>query len=71
MSLTGRSDLLTWRAAANPEEADRLEAMTADEMAEDGYYVVGGIARQEYKRGLKFITLWDGYGLSEATWEPM
>ena len=24
----------------------------------------------EYEQGWKFLTLWDGYGLSEATWEP-
>ena len=40
-------------------------------MAVDGYYVVAGIAPHEYKQGWKFLTLWDGYGLSEATWEPM
>ena len=57
--------------AASPEEADELEEMTADEMAVDGYYVVAGIARHEYKQGWKFPTLWDGYGLSEATSEPM
>ena len=57
--------------AANPVGADELEEVTADEMGVDGYYVVGGIARQEYKRGWKFFTLWDGNGLSEATWEPM
>ena len=57
--------------AAKPEEADELEEMTADEMAVDGYYVVAGIARHEYKQGSKFVTLWDGYGLSEAAWEPM
>ena len=57
--------------AANPEEADELEEMTADEMAVDGYYVVAGIARHAYKQGWKFLTLWDGYGLSEATLEPI
>ena len=62
-----RIDLET---AASPEEADKPEEMTADEMAVDGYYVVAGIARHEYKEGWKFLTPWDGYGLSEATWEP-
>ena len=56
---------------ANPQEADELEEMTADEIAVDGYYVVAGIARHEYKQGWKFLTLSDSYGLSEATWEPM
>ena len=54
-----------------PEEADELEEMTADEMAVDGYYVVAGIARHEYKQGWKFLTLSGGYGLSEVTREPM
>ena len=57
--------------AANPEEADELEEMIADEMAVDRYYMVAGIARHEYKQGWKFFTLWDRIGLSEATWEPM
>ena len=43
--------------AASPEEADKLEEMTADERAVDGYYVVAGIARHEYKQGWKFLTL--------------
>ena len=30
-----------------------------------------GTRHHEYKEGWKFLTLWDGYGLSEATWEPM
>ena len=57
--------------AANPEETEELEEMTADEMAVDGYYVVAGIARHAYKQGWTFLTLWDRNGLSEATWEPM
>ena len=57
--------------AASPEEADQLEDLTAEEMAVNGYYVVAGIARREYKQGWKFLTLWEGYGVSEATWEPI
>ena len=57
--------------AANPEEADELEEMTADEMAVDGYHVVAGIAPHEYEQGWKFLTMWDGYGLSQVTWEAM
>ena len=57
--------------AANPQGADELEKMTADEMAVYGYYVVAGIARHEYKQDWRFLTLWDRYGLSEATREPM
>ena len=53
--------------AANPEEADELATMTADEVALNGYYVVAGIARHEYKQGWKFFILFDGYGLSQAT----
>ena len=57
--------------AASPERADKLEEMTGDEMAVNGYYVVAGIARHEYEQGWNFPTLWNGYGLSEATLEPM
>ena len=57
--------------AASPKEADKLEKVTAEEMAVDRYYVVAGIACHEYKQGGKFLTLWPGYGVSEATWEPM
>ena len=37
--------------AANPEEADELEEMTADEMAVDGYYVAAVLVRHLYKQG--------------------
>ena len=56
--------------AASPEEANKLEEMTANQMAVDGYYVVAGIDRHESKQGPKFlVTLWDQCGLSETTWE--
>ena len=45
--------------------------MTPYEMTFNGYYVVAGIGRHVYKKGWKFLTLWDGYGLCEATCEPM
>ena len=67
-SLTRRIHL---ENAANPEQADELEEMPADEMAVDGYYVAAGIARYENKQGWKFVTLWDGYWLSEVSCEPM
>ena len=59
------------QSAASLEEADELEGMTAEEMAVDGYYVVPRIARREYKQGWKFLTLWQGYVVSEATTETM
>ena len=45
--------------------------MTAEEMAMDGYYVVCGLASHEHKQGGKFLTLWDGFGLSKVTLAPM
>ena len=50
----------------------RLRNYKKDPPLCSGYnYVAAGIARHEYKQGWKFLTLWDGYGLSEASWEPM
>ena len=48
-----------------------MEEITTEEMGVDGCYVVARIARHEYKQGWNFPTLRDGYGLCEATWEPM
>ena len=45
--------------------------MTTDDMAVDGYYLFVGIARHKYQQGWNFLTLWDDYGLPEATSETM
>ena len=46
--------------AASPEEADKLEGMTADEMAVDGYYLVAGIEAGSDPRGHLWVT-WGVY----------
>ena len=67
----GEFERINAETAVNPEEADKLKGMTADEMAVDGYYVVAGIARHEYKKVWKLLTLRDCFGPSDATCEPM
>ena len=58
------------KSPADPEEADKLEEITVDEMAVDGYYVVAGIARHEHQLASNFLTLRDGYGLSMQPRSP-
>ena len=60
----GEVESIDLENAADPQEADEFEQMTADEIAVNGYYVVVDIARDEYKQGWKFLTLWAmGYEL--------
>ena len=47
---------INFENAANPEEADELKEITANDVAVKGYYVVPGIARHAYKQGWKFLT---------------
>ena len=28
------------------------------------------VIRQRYRQGWRFLTLWEGFGVEEATWEP-
>ena len=39
-------------------------------MAKEGFYVVKPILRYCYRQGWQFFTLWEGFGVEEATWEP-
>ena len=44
--------------------------MNAEEMAHEGFYLVKSFIRHRYRQGRRFLTLWEGFGVEEATWEP-
>ena len=39
-------------------------------MAQEGFYLVKWVIRDRYRPGWRFLTLWEGFGVEEATWEP-
>ena len=39
-------------------------------MAKEGFYLVKLVIQHRYCQGWRFLTLWEGYGVEEATWEP-
>ena len=44
--------------------------MNAEEMAKEGFYLVKSVIRHRYCQGWRFLTLWEGFGVEETTWEP-
>ena len=38
-------------------------------MAKEGFYLVKAVLRHCYCQGWRFLTLWEGYGEDEATWD--
>ena len=44
--------------------------MNAEEMAKEGFYLVKSVIRHRYRQGWRFVTLWERFGVEEATWEP-
>ena len=44
--------------------------MNAEEMAKEGFNLVKSVVRHRYRQGWRFLTLWEGFGVEEATWEP-
>ena len=40
------------------------------EMAKEGFYLVTSVLSHRYCQGWRFITLWEGFGVKEASWEP-
>ena len=43
--------------------------MNAEEMAKEGFYLVKSVIRHRYRQGWRFLALWEGFGVEEATWE--
>ena len=43
--------------------------MNAKGMATEGFYLVKSVIRNRYCQGWRFLTLWKGFGVEEATWE--
>ena len=44
--------------------------MNAEEMAKEGFYLVKSVLRHRFCQGWCFLTLWEGFGVEEATPEP-
>ena len=52
------------------EVEGELPDMNAEEMAKEGFYLVKSVLRHCYRQGWRF-TLWEGFRVKEATWEPL
>ena len=62
---------LDLQGAASPIEVEgELPDMNAEEMAKKGFYLVKCVLRHRYRHGWRFLTLWEGFGVEEATREP-
>ena len=51
------------------EVEGELPDMNAEEMTKEGFYLVKSVLRHRYRQGWQFLTLWEGFGVKEATWE--
>ena len=52
------------------EVEGKLPNMKDEEMAKEGFYMVKSVLRHRYRQGWCFLTLWEVFGVEEATWEP-
>ena len=57
-------------ADSQMEVEGELTDMNAEEMAKVSFYLVKSVIRHRYRQGWRFTTLWEGFGVQEATWEP-
>ena len=61
---------LELQGAASPIKVEgELPDMNAEEMAKEGFYLVKLVIRYRYCQGWRFLTLCEGFGVEEATWE--
>ena len=60
---------LQWAASPMEVEGD-LPDMNTEEMAKEGFYLVKSVLRPRYRQDWRFLTLWEGFGVEEATSEP-
>ena len=62
---------LDLQGAASPMEVEgELPDIHASKMAKEGFYLVKSVFRHRHSRGWHFLTLWEGFGVGEAAWEP-
>ena len=62
---------LDLQGAASPIEVEGgLRNMNAEEMAKEGFYLVKSVIGHRYRQGWRLLTLWEGFAVEEATWEP-
>ena len=52
------------------EVEGELPDMNAEEMAKEGFYLVKSVIHHRYRQAWRFLTLLEGSGVEEATWEP-
>ena len=63
---------LDLQGAASPMEvAGEPPDMNAEEMAKEASDLMKSVIRHRYCQGLRFLTLWEGFGVEEATSEPI
>ena len=44
--------------------------MIDEEMAKEGFYLMKSAIQRCYRQGWHLITVWEGFGVEPATWEP-
>ena len=55
----------------NSKFEENVEVMNEEEMKKEDFYFVKKIWKHKYKNGWNFLTEWEGFGVEEATWEPI